>query len=386
MFGQRARRLLTMLLLPMMLASCSGNTNSTGPASPLPTGQNGSLKLWTSTDAGCYVSDNGVTCSTSTPSGTNPITAVSTVTSGSLSPNYLLVGDSAGNLTAWSVPNSSALPSVICTATASAKIQGVAAQYASSSTVYVVSGGTGTGTLEYYILTSSSCSGLSTIGTTGSVVGLALANGYVYGISSTGKYFSILAGSTSSPSAPVTLPNLPSTATIGGMTADPNNNIVFVTDYINSAIYAYYAHSNGTLSSINGNFSGNVDITNPKAITTVYAPIGTTNGCPNGSTGPCEFLYVTNYSSAVVQLVLSVSGSGTSTSIGYTEFNAPYTDCEIINPVAMTSFFNVNSTSGQLSAPWVFIGQKGTSSGPCQALPSGTTYGNGVTAYNLSPY
>ena len=384
MFGQWARRLLTMLLLPMMLASCSGNTNSTGPASPLPTGQNGSLTLWTSSNAGCYVLDEAATCTSSSP-GTNPITAVSTVTSGSLSPNGLLVGDSAGNLTAWSVPNSSstASSSVSCSSTGS-RIQGVAAQYGSSSTVYVVSGGTGTGTLEYYILTSSSCSGLSTIGTTGSVVGLALANGYVYGISSTGKYFSILAGSTSSPSAPVTLPNLPSTATIGGMTADPNNNIVFVTDYINSAIYAYYAHSNGTLSSINGNFSGNVDITNPKAITTVYAPIGTTNGCPNGSSGPCEFLYVTNYSSAVVQLVLSVSGSGTSTSIGYNEFNAPYTDCEIINPLAMTSFSNVNATP-TLAAPWVFLGQNGTSAGPCQDLPSGTTYGNGVTAYNLSP-
>jgi hypothetical protein len=377
-----------MLLLPMMLASCSGNTNSTGPASPLPTGQNGSLKLWTGTNAGCYVLDDGAPCSTSPPSGTNPITAVSTLTSASpttgSSTNYLLVGDSVGKLTAWSVPNSSALPSVICTATASAKIQGVAAQYGSSSTVYVVSGGT----LEYDTLTSSGCSSTTTttVGTTGSVVGLALAHGYVYGISSTGKYFSILAGSTSpsSISTPSTLPNLPSTATIGGMTADPNNNIVFVTDYTNSAIYAYYAHSNGTLSSINGNFSGNVDITNPKAITTVYAPIGTTNGCPNGSSGPCEFLYVTNYSSAVVQLVPSVSGSGTSTSIGYNEFNAPYTDCEIINPLAMTSFSNVNATP-TLAAPWVFIGQNGTSAGPCQALPSGTTYGNGVTAYNLSP-
>jgi hypothetical protein len=262
----------------------------------------------------------------------------------------------------------------------------VAAQYLSSSSinVYFVSDGTlESASLSLASSTPTCAISNGDIGTTGSVVGLALANGYVYGISSTGKYFSILAGSTSSPSTPTTLPNLPSTATIEGMTAD-QNGIVFVTDYVNSAIYAYYAHSNGTLSSINGNFSGNVDITNPKAITTVYAPYGTSNGCPNGSSGPCEFLYVTNYSSAVVQLVLSVSGSGTSTSIGYTEFNAPYTDCEIINPLAMTSFSNVNATP-TLAAPWVFIGQNGTSAGPCQGLSSGTTYGNGVTAYTLSP-
>ena len=180
---QRARRLLTMLLLPMMLASCSGNTNSTGPASPLPTGQNGSLKLWTGTNAGCYVLDDGSPCAPS-PSGTNPITAVSTVTSGFLSPNYLLVGDSVGNLTAWSVPNSSSTTpsssSAVPCGSTNFKIQGVAAQYgSSSSTIYVVS----SGTLESFSLTTSSCTvSSSSIGTTGSVVGLALADGYVYGI------------------------------------------------------------------------------------------------------------------------------------------------------------------------------------------------------------
>ena len=200
-------------------------------------------------------------------------------------------------------------------------------------------------------------------------------------MTSSGQYYSVAPGSVSLTSSTTTfpkLPNLPSTALIGGITAD-SNGIIFVTDYANSAIYAYYANSNGTLSPINGTFSGNVDITNPKAITTVYAPNGTSNGC---TTGPCEFLYVTNYSYAVVQLSLSINGSGTSTSVGYTEFNAPYTSCEIISPVAMTSFMNVVSPTISNTTPWVFIGQNGKeASSSCFGQ---TTYGDSVTAYKLT--
>ena len=389
---QRGRRVLTTILLPMMLASCSGNTNSTGPAAPLPTGQPGALTLWTGTDAGCYVQDGSTSNSCTSPPGTNPVTAVATfssaspTTGGTTTTNDLLMGDSAGNLTVWTVPDSTSYPTYIASCTSSptgSSIQGIATAYASSaSTVYFVSGGN----LYSASLTSTSCStNSSPNGSTGSsVVGLALANGYVYGISTSGEYFSIQAGQTASSafSSHGTLPNLPSTAVIGGMTAD-TNGYVFVTDYANSAIYAYYA-SNGSLALINGTLSGNVDVTNPKAITTVYAPFATSSGCTTTG-GPCEFLYVTNYSQAVVQLVLSISGSGTSTSIGYTEFNAPYTDCEIINPLAMASFTNVDSTSSQLQAPWVFIPQNGTVTGTCQSFTSSTKYGNGVTAYNLTP-
>lgn len=384
---RRAGKSLVIFLLPMMLASCSGSTNATGPEPPLPTGQGGSLTLWQTTNAGCYVSDNAP-CSTSTPAGTNPITAVAAFsispppTSGSSS-NYLVTGDGAGNVTAWTVPDSSTSPpstSLSCAKPSSSSIQGVAATYTSPTTVvYFVSAG-----VLYADFSSTPCSTTSfnSIATTGSVVGLTVANGYVYGVSSGGKYFSIPAGTTSSSSvSPSPLPNLPSTAVIGGVTADANG-LLFVTDYANSAIYAYYANG-GSLTRINGTLSGNVDVTNPKAITTVYAPYGTSSGC--SATGPCEFLYVTNYSQAVVQLVLSISGSGPSTSIGYTEFNAPYTDCEIINPLSMASFVDVDASSNPLQAPWVFIGQNGEVSGPCQGLSSGTTFGNGVTAYNLTP-
>ncbi len=379
MFGQWARRLLTMLLLPMMLASCSGNTNSTGPASPLPTGQNGSLFLWNTTNAGCYVPDGTGSCP---PSGTTyAVTSLATQTVSATS-QYLFVGDSQGNVYAWTATSSAPTSATAClfSSFSGTPVSGLAS-FLSSSTYYVYAvDGT---TMEVDFGTTAPCGGtISTISSSlpGTTVGLAVATGNVYGVTSSGQYYSVAPGSSTLTSSTTTfpkLPNLPSTATIGGMTAD-SNGIIFVTDYANSAIYAYYANSNGTLSSINGTFSGNVDITNPKAITTVYAPNGTSNGC---TTGPCEFLYVTNYSYPVVQLALSINGSGTSTSVGYTEFNAPYTSCEIISPVAMTSFMNVVSPTISNTTPWVFIGQNGKeASSSCFGQ---TTYGDSVTAYKL---
>ena len=386
---QRARRLLTMLLLPMMLASCSGNTNSTGPASPLPTGQNGSLELWSTTGAGCYVPDGTSSCSSSF-TGAHRVTALTTLTVSTAS-QYLYVGDSQGAVYAWkassSAPSSSSETQCTSFSFSGTPVSGLASFLSSSSTssTYYVFAVDGT-TVKVDSGTSVPCGGtISTIPSSlpGTTVGLAVATGNIYGVTSSGQYYSVAPGSVSLTSSTTTfpkLPNLPSTATIGGITADQTGNgIVFVTDYANSAIYAYYANSNGTLSPINGTFSGNVDITNPKAITTVYAPNGTSNGC---TTGPCEFLYVTNYSYAVVQLSLSINGSGTSTSVGYTEFNAPYTSCEIIAPVAMTSFPDVVSTPISPSIPWVFIGQNGKeASSSCFGQ---TTYGDSVTAYKLT--
>ncbi len=374
---QRGRRVLTTILLPMMLASCSGNTNSTGPAAPLPTGQNGALTLWTTTKAGCYVSDGS---SNSCPSGTNPVSALATQTV-SASTQYLYVGDSQGNIYAWTASSSS--PSTVATCSFSSSFSGTSvnglASYLTSS-IYYVYAVDGT-TLEVNS-GSTPCAGttLSTISSSlpGTTVGLAIANGYVFGVTSTGEYYSVAAGTSSLTQSPITLPHLPSTATIGGITAD-QNGIVFVTDHANSAIYAYYANSDGTLTQINGTYSGNVDVTNPRAITTVFAPYATSTGC---TTGSCEFLYVTNYSYAVVQLVLSISGSAPNFSVGYTEFNAPYTSCEIINPVAMTSFTNVVSPTIANKIPWVFIGQNGTeASSSCFGQ---TAYGDSVTAYNLT--
>ena len=377
---RRAGKSLVIFLLPMMLASCSGSTNATGPAPPLPTGQNGSLALWKVNNAGCYVPDGTGTCPAG-PSNTNSITALTTLT---VSPStfYLLVGDNQGNVYAWTASSSPSSPPVTCSFSFSAgtSVNGLASVVNSSGTtdVYAVAGQdlkviSGTPPCP----TSGTLSNISST-LSGTYVGLAAANGFVYGINSAGQYFSVDT-TTGVYQSPTTLPNLPPTATIGGMTAD-QHGIVFMTDYANSAIYAYYANSNGTLTRINGTLSGNVDVTNPKAITTVTAPNPpTSTGC---TTGSCEFLYVTNYSQAVVQFVLSINGSGTSTSIGYTEFNAPYTSCEIINPVAMTSFPNVVNPAISSTIPYVYIGENGsTTSSSCFGE---TSFGNNVTGYTLS--
>lgn len=373
---QRTGKSLVIFLLPMMIASCSGSTNSTGPAPPYPTGQNGSLQLWNVNNAGCYVPDGTGTC----PAGsvTYPVTALATQTV-SASTLYLLVGDKQGNVYSWNALNSPTT-SGTCSFTgfSGSPVSGLASVIVSNTYyTYAVAG------QDLEVNSGSTiCAGTSipTISSSlaGTTVGLAVANSYIYGVNSAGQYFSVAAGASAFTQLPTTLPNLPSTATIGGVTAD-QNGIVFMTDYANSAIYAYYANSNGTLTRINGTLSGNVDVTNPKAIATVYAPNPTSTGC---TTGSCEFLYVTNYSQAVVQFVLSISGSGTSFSVGYTEFNAPYTSCEIINPVAMTSFPNVVSPSIASTIPYVYIGENGsTTSSSCFGE---TAFGNNVTAYNMS--
>ncbi|MHB1286846.1 MAG: hypothetical protein ACYCYP_09870 [Leptospirales bacterium] len=384
---KRIRRLLGDTLTAAALCAifaCSGNTNTTGPAPPLPTGQNGSLNLYTTTNAGCYVSDN-IVCA-APPSGTAAVTALGTDYVSS-SASYLLVGDKAGKVTAWTTngTNPPATTPTPCNSGVSTPITGVAA-YINGTTndVYFVTGTT----LYLNTGTSSSPCPTTTANTVttplpSGTVGLVVSGNTVYGITSTRQYFSVTGGATTLLSNNQSLPNIPSTASIGGVTAD-HNGIIFVTDHANSAIYAFYAdNTTGTLTLINGTLSGNADISNPKAITTVYALNATQNYC---TTGPCEFLYVTNYSNAIAQFVISVNANGASSSVGYNEFNAPYYQCEIINPIAMTSFSNAGAESGigntgSATVPYVYLGQNGTTSGPCFTVGSTATFGNGVTAY-----
>ncbi|MHB8421820.1 MAG: hypothetical protein ACYDAM_03470 [Leptospirales bacterium] len=373
--------------------SCSGNTNTTGPAPPLPTGQNGSLNLYVPTSttyAGCYVADT-VACVVppATPTtGTASVTALSTEYVSSSSASYLLVGDASGYVTAWTTSRMAppATPAPCSSTHLPSTITGIAGVVVGTSyDVYAVSGST----LYLYSASSFPCNSPPTPSNaglgTGSTVGLAVANGYVYGITAQGQYFSVAQGSTLPSSLSLSpLPNTPSTASIGGITAD-QNGIIFATDHANSAIYAFYANSNGTLSSIGGTLTGNADISNPKAITTVSGINPTASYC---TTGPCEFLYVTNYSGAIAQFVLSINGNAPSYSVGYNEFNAPYIQCEIINPVAMASFADAgaetgisSSSTGTAVVPYVFLGQDGTTTGPCFDVLSSSTFGNGVTAY-----
>lgn len=368
--------------------SCSGNTNTTGPAPPLSTGQPGSLSLYSSANNGCYVLSDGSPCPTSPPpKGKYPVTALGTEYI-SATASYLLVGDAGGNVYGWTTngltaPSSS---SVQCGGGSGHRIDGIAA-YESSGTVnvYFASGGmlyVNSGSSQPCSTSSSTTS--TTIAGTSRVVGLALSGSTIYGVTQSGQYF-FVPGTTPTSSPPVQpLPGLLSGASIGGIASD-TNGIVFATDQANSAIYAFYPNSSGTLTNI-GTFTGNADISNPGAITTsvVSGIPSSVSYCSPGTAGTCEFLYVTNYSGAIAQFSLSIGGSPPS-SVGYNEFNAPYFQCEIINPIAMTSFPDFGNetglgANGHASVPYVFLGQNGTTTGQCFGTSS-STYGNGVTAY-----
>lgn len=371
--------------------SCSGNTNTTGPAPPLSTGQPGSLKLYSSANNGCYVLSGGSACSSSSPQGTYHVTALGTEYISSATASYLLVGDAGGNVYAWTTNGLNPPSSSKCSSSSSTRIDGIAA-YESTSTVnvYFASGGT------LYVNSNSSSSAPCTSSTTTTtissslgtshVVGLALSGSTIYGVTQSGQYFFVPGTTTGTASPPVhPLPGLLSGASIGGIASD-TNGIVFATDQANSAIYAFYPNSSGSLNNI-GTFTGNADISNPGAITTsvVSGIPSSVSYCSPGAAGTCEFLYVTNYSGAIAQFSLSIGGSPTPSSVGYNEFNAPYFQCEIINPIAMTSFPDFGNetglgANGNAIVPYVFLGQNGTTTGQCFGTSS-STYGNGVTAY-----
>lgn len=368
--------------------SCSGNTNTTGPAPPLSTGQPGSLSLYSSANDGCYVLSDGSPCPTSPPpKGTYPVTALGTEYIASTSASYLLVGDAGGNVYGWTTNGLTApSSSVQCGGSGSGhRIDGIAA-YESSGTVnvYFASGGNLYVNSSTAPCSSSNTSISSSLGTS-RVVGLALSGSTIYGVTQSGQYFFFPGTTTTTISPPVqSLPGLLSGASIGGIASD-TNGIVFATDQANSAIYAFYPNSSGSLNNI-GTFTGNADISNPGAITTsvVSGIPSSVSYCSPGTAGTCEFLYVTNYSGAIAQFSLSIGGSPPS-SVGYNEFNAPYFQCEIINPIAMTSFPDFGNETklgpnGTAIVPYVFLGQNGTTTGQCFGTSS-ITYGNGVTAY-----
>ena len=94
-----------LLAATLFFGGCSGNTNSSGPAAPLPTGQTGSIKA-TSNPGNCYISDTAA-CSSTSPEGTYSITALATLEGTS---NYLYLGDSDGNIEYATVTSTSTAP------------------------------------------------------------------------------------------------------------------------------------------------------------------------------------------------------------------------------------------------------------------------------------
>jgi hypothetical protein len=387
------RGILSVVLI-LVFGSCSSG-NSTGPAAPLPTGQTGSIYLYTpttSTAAGCYAESGTIAC-TSTPKGSNAITALATEVANSNL--YLLVGDAAGNLNTWTVSNKTTPSAVTGTSTCTAlsvSIAGISTFFdGSNSYVYYASQA---GALEQSKGTvpcvSSSNTTLPSVSVGASkVIGMATSyNGsttYIYGITSVGQYFSFQAGTTPTSLSLQALPSgLPSTVNITAITAD-KYGYLYVTDTANpsgnpGSIYVFYSN-NGTLQLIAtlniGNFN---DLNNPTAITTYVGNNGSQNYC---TTGPCEFIEVANGNGNIMQLIMPVPGfAGSGASISLSEFNAPYANCEVYNTGAMTSFPDATLTGiAGNTVPYVYIGQNGTKTGPCLSVTSSQTFGNSVTAY-----
>jgi hypothetical protein len=381
-------------VLIAIVGACSSG-NSTGPAAPLPTGQTGSIYLYTPTtsgvEAGCYVESGGSTCATASPfTGPYAVTSLATevVSSSTL---YLFVGDANGQVNAWTVTNlnTASAKSACFTSALGTSITGIATYY-SGSTSYVYSA-TGAGSIYLSHGTAPCTTTNTSIGTvsvgSSKVIGLATSNNnstvYVYGMTSTGQYFSISAGS-STVSSLQTLPNIPSSVSLTSVASD-KYGYLYVTDSANpsslpGSIYVFYSN-NGTLQNIatfnTGNFN---DLNNPIAITTYVGSNASQTYC---TTGPCEFIEVANGNGNIMQLIMNVPGfSGAGASISPNEFNAPYANCEIINAGAMTSFPDATLTGiGGNTVPYVYIGQNGTKAGPCMGVLSSERFGNGVTAY-----
>ena len=362
-----------LLAAALFLGGCSGNTNSSGPAAPLPTGQTGSIEA-TSNTGNCYVSDTS-TCSGASPIGTNAITALTTLEG---SANYLYLGDSAGyiyNATVGSTTTPTAITSCLSTA-AGTKILALAAN--TSALLYATSGGISS-------ITTTSCS-TSSSGTT-IPSSPPNASGLTYnksaaefvGVTSNAQYFTC-SSSGSSCQTPQRLPSLQDASpSITAIASDPTHSLVYILAIGASTNRIYFYYVSGNTLTYLGNYSG-LELNYPSGVALFQGANPTQNFCTSGA---CTFMEVTNTgNSTITQYVLTYSGSGAQTSVSVNQFNNAYFDCDLINSAAIAAFPNYGS-GNLLPTPDVFVGEKGTSYGSCMGTPATASYGNNVTAYTV---
>ena len=360
-----------LLAASLFLGGCSGNTNSSGPAAPLPTGQTGSIEAANNQGGNCYVSDTKA-CSSST-SGTNSITALATLVSGS---NYLYLGDSAGNIY-YSTVKTTAPPTTSltqCTSGTTTKILALAAN--STTLLYATSGGISSTTTS--CSTTSSVSLIPSSPTNASGLTYNSSAGEFVGVTSNAQYFTC---STTACSSLVGLPNLQDTnPNITAIASDPSNPIVYILSIGNSTNRIYYYSVSGNTLTYQGNYSG-LELNYPSGIALFQGANPTQNFCTSGA---CTFMDVTNTgNSTITQYVLTYPGSGVQTTISsINQFNNAYFDCDLIDSAAIAAFPNYGS-GNLLPKPDVFVGEQGLSTGPCMGISSGTSYGNNVTAYTV---
>ena len=354
-----------LLAAALFLGGCSGNTNSSGPAAPLPTGQIGSIEAVDLANGNCYISDI-LSCGTI---GSKPITALAVLSSSGN--NYLYQGDGFGRIYYATVSGASLPNPATCTSNSSNyQIQAIAAS--TTALIYSTSSGV------YYYSFTPPCSSPSLLYSNTSITltsGLAYAAGEFVGVTSNAQYFTC---STTSCTSPTALPNLQDTnPNITAIATDPSNtSIVYILSQGSSTNRIYFYYVSGSSLSYMGNYSG-VELNYPSGIALFQGNNPTSNYC---TTGFCTFMDVTNTgNSTITQYVLTYSGSGAQTSVSVNQFNNAYFNCDLINSSAIAAF----SSAITYPNPSVFVGEQGQSTGPCFNIISGTSFGNNTTAYKI---
>jgi hypothetical protein len=198
------------------------------------------------------------------------------------------------------------------------------------------------------------------------------------GVTTAGSYFTCT-GATSC-TTPTSLPHFKgATVNVTAIASDPLYPVVYVATSTNGS-YAVNIYSvSGTTLSFLGSYSGG-ELSAPVGIALFHGPNPAQNYC-TGTTGGCNFLDVLNAGSdAITQYVLTYTlSSGTPTGVSLNQYNGAYLGCELFDPSALAAI-----SDPALGAPAVFLGENGTSFGPCQGVPSGTSFGNNVTAYTVN--
>ena len=366
------------MALCLLLSGCSGSTNFSGSTPALPSGQTGSVVPLGAAPGDCYVSDTSSCSSTTGPKGTAKITALATVAYSSS--NALFVGDADGNISYVTVPATSSPPTPTTCLKPTGSIVSLAMIPGSSIPTGTLFYATTNGVHDINITSScpGSGSGTSTTVTSPSVLTYNSFTTQIVGVTTTGASFTC----TSIPSCttPVPLPNFQGTTVhVTAIASDPQYPVVYLTTSTNGS-YAVniYSVSGSTLSFL-GSYNGG-ELNAPEGIAVFHGPNPTQNYCTN-TTGGCYFLDVANAGdNALTQYVLTYTLSGnTPTGVSLNQYNGAYLGCELFDPAALAAIANP-----ALGAPAVFLGENGTSVGPCLGVGSGTSFGNNVTAYTVT--
>ena len=365
------------MALCLLLSGCSGSTNFSGSTPALPSGQTGSVAPLGAAPGDCYVSDI-VACSQIVYKGQYGITALANVAYSSS--NALFVGDANGKISYVTVPTTSSPPPPTTCLTPTGSIVSLAMIPSSSIPTGTLFYSTTSGVYDINIASScpGSGSGTSTIITNPSVLTYNSYTTQIVGVTTTGASFTCT--STPSCTTPVPLPNFQgATVHVTAIASDPQYPVVYVTTSTNGS-YAVniYSVSGQTLSFL-GSYTGG-ELSAPAAIAVFHGPNPTQNYCTN-TTGGCNFLDVANAGdNALTQYVLTYTLSGNvPTGVSLNQYNGAYLGCELFDPAALAAIANP-----ALGAPAVFLGENGTSLGPCLGVGSGTPFGNNVTAYTVT--